>query len=373
LEQLVREGHFKGGISPYGYKLEKTGRVSKRGIERYDLVIDDYEAAVVRDIYEWYANRGMGTFQIAMQLTRQGIQSKSGGWVAKTVLYILKNNIYIGMLRSGETCTGPFDYLQIVSDEIFNRAQCLIQERSRKNSPDRTAPMSNKGKGILSGNIFCGHCGGRLTATTSGRAKMNADGELEKRICYVCYNQSRKRKECGGPCTYTASRVDAEVIKAIRSLFAGLTGSPKNDIIGKVFKGKMDDIKIRFEQTSEKLREETAELQIYESEVIKCLTGKSRFSEDVLSRLIDEKAEIVNKLKLEVKSLESQMASGTESVKTTETKLEYLATWADLFDSSDRETKKMIIANLINRVTVSKDYNISIEFNVEIERILQAA
>ncbi len=233
--------------------------------------------------------------------------------------------------------------------------------------------MSNRGKGILSGNIFCGHCGGRLTATTSGRGKINADGLLEKRVCYVCYNQSRKRKECDGPCTYTSARVDAEVIEAIRGLFASLTGSPKDDIMGKVFDEKMNDLRIRLGQTSERLREETAELQIYESEVIKCLTGKSRFSEDVLSRLIDEKAEIVNKLKLEVKSLESQMAAGTETVKSTETKLDYLATWADLFDSSDMETKKMIVANLINRVTVSKDYRLTIEFNVEIERILHAA
>ena len=369
LEQLVREGHFRGGTNPYGYRLERNGRVSKRGIERCDLVVDEYESSVIRDIYDWYANRGMGTHQIAMQLTRQGIQSRSGGWVAKTVLYILKNNIYIGMLRSGETCTGPFNQLRIVDDEIFGRAQKLVQERSRKNSMERTTPMSNRGRGLLSGNIFCGHCGGRFTTTTSGKARMNADGQMEKRVCYVCYNQSRKRKECNGACTYTASMVDTAVMEAIRNLFDMLIGSPKDDIMSRVFQGKMDDLKIRLTQTNEQLRDEAAELQIYEAEVIKCLTGKSRFSNEILSKLIDEKAEIVNKLKQETESLEKQLASGMESVKSTESKLNYLATWANLFDSSDLESKKMIVANLINRVTVSKDYNLKIEFNADIEML----
>jgi len=290
LEQLVREGHFKGGTNPYGYSLEKTGRISKRGVERCDLMVNEYEAAVVRDIFDWYANRGMGTFQIAMQLTRQGIPSRSGGWVAKTVLYILKNNTYIGMLRSGDTCSGPFEYLRIVDDEIFDRAQQLVRERSRKNSMDRTAPMSNRGRGILSGNIFCGHCGGRLTATTSGRARINADGQKEKRICYVCYNKSRKRKECDGPCSYTSSWVDDAVIDALRDLFAQLTGLPKDEIIDRIFENKLEDLKIQLAQANESLQKESDELQAYEAEIIKCLTGKSRFSDEVLSKQIDRQA-----------------------------------------------------------------------------------
>lgn len=33
--------------------------------------------------------------------------------------------------------------------------------------PQRTCPKRNTGKALLSGNVFCGHCGGRIFATTA--------------------------------------------------------------------------------------------------------------------------------------------------------------------------------------------------------------
>lgn len=375
LEHLVRAGHFRGGTHPYGYDLVRGSRQNKRGQDTYDLVVNEYEAAVVRDIFNMYANQGMGTFQIAMQLTAQGVKSRSGGWVAKTVLYMLKNMIYIGILKSGETYSEPFEQIRIVDDEIFNRAQVLIEERSRKNSLDRTTPMTSMGPTLLSGNIFCGHCGGRLTASTSGKTRHRKDGSVlkTKRTCYVCYNKSRKRKECDGASTYTAHWIDDAVVDAIRDLFKRLTDSPKNAIIDTIFENKLDDLRKQLALSNERLKAEADELQIYEAEVIKCLTGKSKFSHELLSKFIDEKTEIVNNLKAEIKSLERQLASGRESVQKVETQLGYLTTWADLFDVSDDDTKKMIIANLIKRVIVSRDYRITIEYNSDVELLKQAA
>lgn len=375
LEHLAKAGHFRGGTRPYGYDLEKCGRLNKRGQETYDLVINEYEAAIVRDIFDWYANKGMGTFQIAMQLTTQGVQSRSGGWVAKTVLHMLKNVVYIGIIKNGDTYSEPFEYLQIVDNEIFDRAQILVKERSRKNDPNRSVPMTGMGPTLLSGNIFCAHCGGRLTASTSGKTRRRKDGSVErtKRTCYVCYNKSRKRKECDGASTYTAHWVDGIVMDDIRVLFKTLTGSPKNVIIDAIFDKKLNDIRLQLAKASERLKTETGELQIYEAEVIKCLTGTSKFSHELLSKFIDEKNEIVGRLAEEVKSLEKQLASGREAVKATETQLGYLTTWADLFDSSDNDTKKMIIANLIKRVTVGKDYRIRIEYNTDVELLINAA
>jgi hypothetical protein len=36
--------------------------------------------------------------------------------------------------------------------------------------------MNTKGKSLLSGNIFCGHCGARLTLTTNGKKYQRKDG-----------------------------------------------------------------------------------------------------------------------------------------------------------------------------------------------------
>ena len=41
---------------------------------------------------------------------------------------------------------------------------------------------------------------------------------------------------------------------------------------------------------------------------------------------------------------------------------ESIRIWADDFDKADTETKKMILAHLIEKITVDKDYNLHIKF-----------
>ncbi len=41
--------------------------------------------------------------------------------------------------------------------------------------------------------------------------------------------------------------------------------------------------------------------------------------------------------------------------------------WTELYDAADLVAKKMIVANLINRVEVGTDYQIHIDFNIDLE------
>ena len=52
LAQMVQEGRFRGGSAPYGYRLEKSGRLNKRKHEVSKLVIQEDEAKVVRQMFE---------------------------------------------------------------------------------------------------------------------------------------------------------------------------------------------------------------------------------------------------------------------------------------------------------------------------------
>ena len=68
-------------------------------------------------------------------------------------------------------------------------------ERTNERKERRTVPLNTTGQSLLSGNIFCGHCGGRLVLTTNGTTTRLADGTPvhKKRIRYVCYNKTRRR------------------------------------------------------------------------------------------------------------------------------------------------------------------------------------
>ena len=47
-----------------------------------------------------------------------------------------------------------------------------------------------------------------------------------------------------------------------------------------------------------------------------------------------------------------------------------LISWAELFETSTLERKKMIVAQLVNEIHVTKEYKISIEFNISFEQFL---
>ena len=48
---MVQEGQWRGGYLAFGYRLEYLGRTNKKNQPVRDLVIDEAEAAVVREIY----------------------------------------------------------------------------------------------------------------------------------------------------------------------------------------------------------------------------------------------------------------------------------------------------------------------------------
>ena len=51
MEQLTGEGHYTGGTVAFGYKRVRLGRVNKKNQEVCDLVIDEAEAEIVRQIF----------------------------------------------------------------------------------------------------------------------------------------------------------------------------------------------------------------------------------------------------------------------------------------------------------------------------------
>ena len=76
--QMVQDGQWRGGLVAYGYRLEFQGRTNKKGQPVRDLLIDEEEAAVVRDIFRLITVEGYGTNKVASQLNLRGIKTKRG-------------------------------------------------------------------------------------------------------------------------------------------------------------------------------------------------------------------------------------------------------------------------------------------------------
>ena len=164
----MERGEFITSKPPYGYRL-----VNKR-----DLEIVPEEAEVIRWVFESYLN-GHTPAWIAAEMNRRGIRKKYGKsvWTKKAVAYWLKNEKYTGNTLCQKTFKTGFPFIAvknrgeldqfyienchpaIISREVFDRVQALLQRKKKCVSKPTQYPLSRK--------MVCGNCGAALYRSVS--------------------------------------------------------------------------------------------------------------------------------------------------------------------------------------------------------------
>ena len=373
LGRLVEDGGFKGGLAPYGYDLAKSGRFNKRKHEVYELAVNESEAAVVRIIFEKYVHEGFGAQRIATYLNNLGYRARSGKmWHHASIRGIICNLTYTGVLRSGESRSQVLPHLQIIPPELFEAAQHIRTSRANSAEQDRRVPLNTRGQSLLSGNVFCGHCGARLTLTTSGKYRRLRDGSMDKtpRIRYVCYGKTRKQTECDGPTGYTMHLLDDIIDKMIREIFRRMKGIPKNQLIQAKYSKELSLRKSHLADLKSEYAKASNTLNTLRAEVVRCLQGESAFSQTMLVGLIQDAEEKCDELKQQCDDAETVVASEQTMLKSLTSQYEELISWADLYDHATFEAKKMIVNCMIRRVEVFRDYKLNVEFNFDLNQFL---
>ncbi len=209
LEIKRKNGQFLGSFATFGYLKDEQNKNK--------LVVDEYAADIVRDIFKWKLE-GVSPQDIADTLNKLGVLSpmeykRSLGmkfttsfktntkalWSAGTVIRILKNPIYTGVLVQGKETTPSYKvHKRITKDESewiviedsheaiiskidFNSVQKILKLDTRR-SPDNEAVQ------LFSGMVFCGDCGASMVRKT-----VPAGGR--KYIYYVC-SAHKQDKSC---------------------------------------------------------------------------------------------------------------------------------------------------------------------------------
>ena len=364
--QMIQDGHFRGGTVPFGFRLEQNGRVSKKGFPLGDLAINEQEAAIVRTIFDRYVNHGYGTHRICGYLAENGMTPRAGGrFINTTVQNIVKRPLYIGILSGGGVQSDILPHLQIVTPEVFERAQEIARERS-VDYEERRMPLNTKGNALLSGNVFCGHCNGRLTITTNGKKYQRKDGEVTimPKTRYVCYNKTRHPEKCDGQTGYTTSKLDGVVEKVVESIFSRIKEKPSEQIIAAQFEERISGIKLNYEQARTSLNSELEVLAMLESELLKVIQGTSALKPEMLNKKHDEAERSVAEKRGIVNALEQELDNSKDTMRQITRQYNDVLTWADMYAESPIEVKKMIVSQLISAVRVSADYKIEIDFKI---------
>ncbi|MCL2771993.1 MAG: recombinase family protein [Oscillospiraceae bacterium] len=143
--ERAKEGLFHGGpFYPIGYDYI-DGR----------LVINEYEAAQIRKIYDWYIG-GLSPRKISERLRAEGYTNKYGSWKSESsIISVLTTDVYLGTIKYNDVVKENA-HEPIISHELFEKV--ALERKKRRKKYGDSAYKSNY---LLQGLLFCGKCGAR--------------------------------------------------------------------------------------------------------------------------------------------------------------------------------------------------------------------
>lgn len=359
LGQIVAEGKFRGGTCPYGYHLVKQGRIGKHGRELFDIQIDHEEALVVHKIFDLCIRYGYGSRRIASNLYEQGICNKRGElFHYSTIASILKNVMYTGVLRSGESKSDVLQELQIIDEQTFRLAQEIIKCRSTQYKGPSSIPKKITGKALLSGNVFCGQCGGRIFATTAQKSH-HPTKSPERIPIYKCYNRTQHKGCCTGQTTYRAHRIDALVFSEIEKFLSDLSNNAGEEMTNLKYRAKTAEYRERL--TALKCQYERSICEINKLKKL-LYPNLDPLSATQIIQQINFMENNLSILHMEIQEYETLLINSNQILNSLKCQHKQLQVWATSFRNSEREVQKMIASRLIKEVQIYDYDHIKINF-----------
>lgn len=376
IRQLTQEGFFTGGQCPYGYKLVRGKRLNKKNQPMNDLCIQLREAEVVRLIFEKAEREGLGPLRIAKYLNKHGYTTRKGKpWNQSSISRILSNRLYLGFLKKGSAESPRLSELQIVNDDTFMRVQEIRKSRGNGGSNDMTTiPKQTGGKSLLSGFLYCAHCGARANGCTSRKQYLRKDGSLYQRDrrTYRC-NASIDGIPvvCDGPRTYQAERLDEAFKTAISGLLKQLESLPVETILEYKYQIALKERRQEYQQAQNTLEERQRDYTALRNEVAKALRGKSKFELALLQSLLEETEQQIEHDTARLYELEAKLQNAEQLRREIEVKqLKYIGL-NQIFTTGTMEEKKMLLSILISRVEVKRGYELNIHLAPGFEQFLE--
>ncbi len=375
-----KKGEFIGAFASYGYIKDPK--------DKHKLIIDETVSDIVKKIFDWNVNYGLGKIAICHKLNElgilnptghkrielkqnynnYGIQKKQYNWSPSTVRKILNNEVYIGNTVQGKRRTKsykvhkveavpkeewvvvPNTHEPIIDKETFEKAQ----ELGRR---DTKVSQKTKELSVWAGFLKCNDCKRAMNKKTS----TNKYGK--KYEYFIC---STYRKKSNTLCTkHSIKQEDLEkvVLEAINLHIDLLIGV--EEIVRQVDEYSFAD---KDKKNMKHI------INMKQNEINEISNFKQMLYEDWKKEYITKEEYVEYKQKYE-NDLE-KLKQNIENLQSEQQKCEYEEKadyeWIKEF-KKDKHIKKLsrdIMMELIDSIYIHENKEITIKFNFEDEFVL---
>lgn len=336
--------------------------------ERYTLKINEEEAKIIKEIFESYVYKGIGTTKIAWDLNDRGIRTKKtkSKWVQTSIVRMLKNPIYTGRVTNKKSEVTDFitgtrkdlpeeewiivekPEMRIISDELFNRAQDILAQRSNEFKLNN---KREKTEYVFSTLIYCKHCGYSFRRI---RRKYTEYGK--EYIRWVC---SGRNSMGVNHCPNTTVIDEEELLNAIKEYLKSIISNKKNF---------MKAVEKEFEKIT-KLREnnERNEESLLK-EIEKVTTKKQKYMEMFQNEVINiqELKKYTNPLNEDISRLERELKLITSEIKEKDVLEKELSKTISTVDDilNNKTITNAMLKTIIDVIEVDSDSNVEVRLKL---------
>lgn len=369
IRQMLEEGLYTGGSVRYGYNLVDSGLKSKKGdvIKKY-VKSEGMDGEAVVALFSLVDKKGLGTYQASDWMNQNGYTYKGRKFTPTTVRRILSNPFYAGATPWG-TKSEELERLRLITDDIFIHVQDILNQRKSGFDESRSVGLTMRGKAMLSGNIYCKHCGNRLVTVSYVDTYRKVDGSISehKYPKYQCYHKARKLCECDGQSAYKAEWVDKAVEGVLQKLFASFGEIEQNEQVKAIVSRRLAETQRKELFIKSKMLKSEKQLEELRKEMTKSLTGDSLYDKEDIAIAITELKGRVKKDQDELDRITRVKDDKERLLEQFFPTLKKVKSWAEEFESASLEEKKMICSTMFKRIEVGKGYEINLVLNTKYE------
>lgn len=159
----------------------------------------------------------------------------------------------------------------------------------------------------------------------------------------------------------------------MQSIFSRMQGIPKSELVSSRYEKELMENIAHLKGLKADQKKHDANVKSLKEEVIRCIQGQSAFSQNTLAELIRDAEEKGQTLQIAVSQLEATVEDKAKTLDELSSQFDELLSWADLYNSSSFEAKKMIVNRMIERVDVQKDYKLHVSFRFDMNQFYYGA